>query len=123
MNKNQKIALLVGILAILLAGLFPPWTAKGQLTYRFAKMAAGKDLIQDNPSNYPQYFKVKKFRFFTCPPEPMYWDEPDPMTSKTSDSFTMDIISLYTEWLIIVVVVFVVMFEVLDKRQVKNANF
>ena len=115
MNRNQKIALLIGILAILLAGLFPPWTAKMQISYRFAKMVSGNDPVPFTPSSYPLYSKVTKYRYFTCPPEPMYWDEPDPITKKTSDSFTMDIMSLYTEWLIIVALGLVV-FKVLDKK-------
>ena len=104
MNKKQKIALLVGIVVFILMGIIPPWKANLQITYRFAKQFSGDDLKPDDPSYYPKYGEVVKYRFIFSPPWPILWDEPDSITGKKTDPFKIHFVLLGMQWVGVAVI-------------------
>ncbi|NIV13962.1 MAG: hypothetical protein GWN62_22600, partial [Aliifodinibius sp.] len=59
------------------------------------------DLIADDPSDYPKYGEVIKYRFLFRPPLSILYDEPDPITGKTSDSFEVNYGVLCIQWAVV----------------------
>ena len=99
MNRKQKIVLWISIAVTVVIGLFPPWVAETQVTYKFAKDVMGDELIPDDPSYYPKYSDSIKYSFILKPPRPILYAEPDPVTKQTSDSYEVYFVGLGLQWI------------------------
>lgn len=109
MNRKQLISLWIGIIIIVLMGVFPPWIAETQLTYKEAvkfSKALGDDLIVDDPSYYPRYGESIKYRFILKPPWRILYSEPDPITGQTSDPYKISFFLLIIQWIIVAFITF-----------------
>jgi len=107
MNRKQKIVLWIGIGLIVLMGLFPPWIAETQVTYKFAKGVMDDELDPDDPSYYPKYGDSIRFSFILKPPWPILYSEPDPVTRQTSDSYEIYFFGLGLQWIAVTFITYI----------------
>lgn len=117
MNRKQKLVLFIGIVIMIIMGIIPPWSAENQITYRFAKQVVGDDLKPDDPSYYPKYGEVTKYRFLFRPPWPILYDEPDPVTGKASDSFKVNFGVLCIQWVAVGLITGYIIIESKDRKK------